>query len=216
MSSRTRIIHSAKLLPDPEIASVVLRLMMALNDLGLANDALQEWDTTQDPKKKVRQDGGKLYFGRMQMAHIYEALLVIEETTKSSTLMRAVECCDAKTRESFEQVTAFLSTGDYKILCRIRNNASFHYNGKLAVRALRQIVKRRPQDVSPCSLGGEPLDWYFELGDKVIDRFLVREIFEVKGNADMRAAINEVLARLHVMAVAFSDFAGHFIRQHAR
>jgi hypothetical protein len=123
MSSRTRIIHSAKLLADPEIASVALRLMMALNDLGLANDALQEWDTTQDPKRKVRQDGGKLYFGRMQMAHIYEALLVIEEMTKSSTLMRAVECCDAKTRESFEQViiTAFLSTGDYKILCRIRN-----------------------------------------------------------------------------------------------
>jgi hypothetical protein len=210
------MVHSARLLANPEIASVVLRLMMAMNDLGVANDALQEWDTTKNPKKRVRQNGGKLYFGRMQMAHIYEALLVIKEIMETPTLMKAVERCDAKTQESFKRVTAFLGTDDYNILCRIRNNASFHYDKKLAVRALQQIVKRWPQDVSPYSLGRESLDWYFELGDKVIDRFLVRAVFKIEEDADMRTAINDVLDRLHVMAVAFSDFAAYFVRQYAR
>ena len=73
------MVRSAKLALDQEIASVVLRLMMAMNDIGIVNDALQQWFNTEDKKKKQRQDGGKLYYGRMQSAHIYEALLIIEE-----------------------------------------------------------------------------------------------------------------------------------------
>jgi hypothetical protein len=38
------MVRSASLVQDKEIASVVLRLMMAMNDIGVANDALQEWD----------------------------------------------------------------------------------------------------------------------------------------------------------------------------
>ncbi len=216
MASTTRMVHSAKLVADGEIASVVLQLMMAMNDIGIANDALQEWDQTQDPKKKVRQDGGKLYFGRMQMAHIYEALLIIDEITKTKSLMEAVGRCDKRTQVSFNVVAAFLLTDDYKILLRIRNNAAFHYDRKLALRALEQIVDKYPTDISAMSLGDETLDWYFELGDKVVDRLVVREIFKVPEDANMREAINAVLDRLHVMAGAFSGFAGYFIRHYAK
>jgi hypothetical protein len=46
----------------------------------------------------------------MQMAHIYEALLIVESNTKSATLRAAVERCDAKTHASFDKVVAFLAT----------------------------------------------------------------------------------------------------------
>jgi hypothetical protein len=69
MGSTTRMVRSARLAADPEIALTVLRLMMAMNDIGVANDGLQEWDATENPKKKNRKDGGKLYFGRMQMRY---------------------------------------------------------------------------------------------------------------------------------------------------
>src|SRR5712691_59428 len=62
----------------------------------------------------------------------------------------------------------------------------------------------------------ETLDWYFELGDKVVDRMVVRDIFKVDEKVGMRAAIDAVLSRLHVMAAAFSDFAGYFIRHYAK
>jgi hypothetical protein len=42
---------------------------------------------------------------------------------------------------------------------------------------------------------------------------IVRNIFKAPEDADVRAAIDPILMRLHTMAAAFSDFAGHFIRQ---
>jgi hypothetical protein len=107
MPSTTRIVRTARLATDEEIASVVLRLMMAMNDIGVANDALQEWDQTQSRKKKARQNGGKLYFGRIQMAHIYEALLIIEEIKQTASLVRAVERCDIRTQRSFDSLSIF-------------------------------------------------------------------------------------------------------------
>jgi hypothetical protein len=216
MGSTTRMVHSARLAADPDIALTVLRLMMAMNDIGVANDALQEWDTTENPKKKIRKEGGKLYFGRMQMAHVHEALLIVQEMENTPSLNRLVERCDLKTRQSFATVVAFLGSKDFKILGDIRNRAAFHYDRQLPLRALNQIVKKYPNDVSPYSLGHETLDWYFELGDKVADRLVVREIFGVPEAADMRAALDEILGRLHEMAVAFSDFAGYFIRHYAK
>src|SRR6266481_3264610 len=112
MGSTTRMVRSASLVQDKEIASVVLRLMMAMNDIGVANDALQEWDQTENPKKKVRQNGGRLYFGRMQMAHIYEGLLIVEDISKTSKLKAAVDRCDAKTRRSFDEIAKFLNAPD--------------------------------------------------------------------------------------------------------
>ena len=70
-SSREFMGRSASLLADKELASVVVRLMMAMNDLGVANSALAEWEQTEDRKKDLRRNGGKLYYGRMMMAHVY-------------------------------------------------------------------------------------------------------------------------------------------------
>jgi hypothetical protein len=41
---------------------------------------------------------------------------------------------------------------------------------------------------------------------------VVRDIFKAPENVDVRAAIDPILMRMHMMASAFSDFAGHFIR----
>ena len=82
MSSRSWMVYSAKLATDPELAAVVTRLMMAMNDISVVNNALYEWDQTVDPKKKSRQNGGKLYFARMQVGHIYQALLTLKKSRK--------------------------------------------------------------------------------------------------------------------------------------
>ena len=79
MSSRTWAVKTAKLITDRQAASVVVRLMMALNDIAMANEGLGEWTFTQEPRKLARQNGGRLYYGRMLMAHVYEALSIIEE-----------------------------------------------------------------------------------------------------------------------------------------
>ena len=127
-----------------------------------------------------------------------------------------METCDQATSSSFNAVATFLETDDYRKLCRIRNNASFHYDRKLPERALEQIDRQFPGHVSTYSLGHDPLDWYFQLGDLALDRIVVRDIFEAPKDADVRAAIDPILLRMHEMASAFSDFAGHFIRNQLR
>jgi hypothetical protein len=43
MASRTKVVHLDKLDRDPEFASVLLRLMMVVNDFAMANDILTMW-----------------------------------------------------------------------------------------------------------------------------------------------------------------------------
>jgi len=197
-----------------ELSSVIVRLMMAMNDIAMANEGLSDWTGATDRRKVYRQNGGRLYYGRMLMAHVCEALSIIGDIHNDAKLRKAVQQCDAKTRSSFDAVAAFLGTDDYRMLLRIRNNASFHYDRKLAVKALQQIDKSFPDHRFTYALGSDPLDWYFELGDLVNDRIVVRDIFKAPNDADVRAAIDPILLRLHAMAAAFSDFAGYFVRYH--
>lgn len=46
MSSRTSSFRTAKLIADKDVGSVVVRLMMALNDIAMANEGLGEWTAT--------------------------------------------------------------------------------------------------------------------------------------------------------------------------
>src|SRR5258708_292823 len=112
------------------MASIILRLMMAVNDGALANNALLEWDETTERLKKNRHQGGKMYFARMQLGHIFESLDMIEEIAKSDRLRELVAGADSGTQKSFDTVMTFLDTPDHKIMARIRSNLSFHYDSK--------------------------------------------------------------------------------------
>jgi hypothetical protein len=212
MSSRTWTARTSLLNSDQQLASVIVRLMMVQNDISMANEGLSEWTDASEQKKLARQYGGKLYYGRMLMSHVFEALEIIEEIQNSAHLHQAVQKSDPGTRASFNSVAAFLKSPAYFKLLRIRNNVGFHYPSKLAVKALEQIDKKFPGHRFCYSLGQQTLDWYFELGDLLLDRIVVRDIFKAPEGADVRAAIDPILLRLHAMAVAFSDFAGYFIR----
>jgi len=72
--------------------------MMAMNDIAMADEGLGEWTATADRRKVFRQNGGRLYYGRMLMAHVYEALSIIKDIQKDTKLRAAVQKCDAKTR----------------------------------------------------------------------------------------------------------------------
>jgi hypothetical protein len=116
VTSRTWTAKTSSLAADKDVASIILRLMMAQNDISIANDGLSEWIGTTDPKKLARQSGGKLYYGRMLMSHLREAMRIIEEIHNSGKLARLIQKADAQTRKSFDAILTFLSTGDYGVL----------------------------------------------------------------------------------------------------
>lgn len=167
LRSTTWIVRSDKLLRDKELASVILQLMMAVNDGSLANNALSEWDQTEDRLKKSRFHGGRMYFARMQLGHVFEAFDMVSEISKSDKLRELVSGADSATQTSFEKLAAFLGTEDHKVMARIRSNLSFHYDGKLSVRALEELLKKLPDDYSSMTFGTETLHWHF--GNYILD-----------------------------------------------
>jgi hypothetical protein len=212
MSSRTWKVRSAKLLQHEKLGSVVVRLMMVMDDIGITNSSMVEWEKTDDPKKKARWRGGVLYFGRVQSAHLFEALSIIDEIKKDKDLMAAVDRADPTTKTSFETVAKFLDGDDYRMMAKMRNVVAFHYDPKLTLRRLQKLVEKSPDHFTMYSLGSETLDWYFELGDLIADEITIREVFQISESADIEKAALEILDRLHKMATAFTDFAGYFIR----
>ena len=153
------------------------------------------------------------------MSYVYEALEVIKEIRDSKPLMKEIGWCNKKTQDCFAVVTAFLDSDDYKkILVKFRNNVGFHYNGKYADRAVTEIAADFPDDMSPMTLGEDPLDWHFELGDKVQDKVVIRYIFEVPKDKDIKTEsdaiagrVFDIAGRVFDIAEKLIEFAGYFI-----
>lgn len=186
--------------------------MIVMNDISITNSQMSEWEKSEEKNKKARWRGAVLYFGRIQSAHLFEALDIIAEIKRDRDLMHRVERCELPTIKAFEIVAAFIGTDDYKVMAKMRNVAAFHYDPKLTLRRLKSLVEKYPGHVSGISMGSETLDWYFELGDTIVDGIVVREVFEIGEEEDIRTGALKVLNRLHVIGEGLTNFAGYFIR----
>lgn len=169
-----------------ELGSVLIRLMMVINDMSLAMDAQRRWTEEAKAERQHRERGAKIYFIRLQVSHIYEAMKIVEETRDSPALMRAVDRSDPFTKKGFAALLAFIASPEFrKVMGRIRNNLTFHYDPTTIERALASLVAKHPGTCGSMSLGDEPHNWFFEPGDMVGERATVREIFEVPEGADV-------------------------------
>src|SRR5262249_5574281 len=72
MSSKQRLTTFKKLDGKRELGISLGRLMIALNDIGIANDGLGSWMKDQEGIRKDRQQGAKMYFVRMLISHVFE------------------------------------------------------------------------------------------------------------------------------------------------
>jgi hypothetical protein len=107
-----------------------------------------------------------------------------------------------------------METDDYKLLLRLRNNLSFHYDGKLAWRALGRILEARPDDMSSISHGTEVLHWHFGLADKIANSIFARDVLGLQGEEDLSKRADEIIKRLFDLHEALGDFALHIARHY--
>jgi hypothetical protein len=197
-----------------DLAPVILRLMMACNDFSIANDAFGQWSAEQSRTRKDRQLNARLYFLRVQIAHVYEALSIINEVQRKPLLLAAVRRCDARTQQSYDRLVAHLATSQYKIMRRLRNKITFHYDPTIACAGLMAIAANHPDQQTIVRMGDAALDWYFEAADIIVGRTVVRQIFNISLTADARAEADKIVLDLQDIANTFGDFAGYFIKHH--
>jgi hypothetical protein len=137
--THTRLIDYRKLHARGKSATLVIKLMIACNDLQLANEAFSQWKDEQPPNRANRQLGARRYFLRLQIAHLFEAF---------------------KIQASFKYLEQFARGGTRRqwfqtIVGRVRGNLTFHYDesGTLIERAIADRVGRPVPQYSPITRG---------------------------------------------------------------
>ena len=178
--SRTWYLKTSEIASQPELAPVLLRLMFAVNDLSLANSAIEDWEANTEQKRQGRKRGAQSYFVRILMSHLYEALTIIKEIAANPLLRASVDAWDARTVASFKVVEAFANSNEIKSLDRLRNRAIFHYDRQFCLESFREIADLDPNRDWSCSVGSDSLDWHFELADAVMDRMMIRQVLRVR------------------------------------
>jgi hypothetical protein len=221
-----------KLAKQGSLGAVMVRLMMAVQDFALANHAMEIWNSEQNRRLQGRKIGARMYFLRLQISHINEAFEIIKQIKDDPALTAAVDVCDPQTRSSYQKLLTYLSKGpnrdDYKLFRRIRNNVGFHYAAKEVLGALERLERRQArrrkegrwvQDSHAFTLGNYAIDWHLQATEAVEDDIVVHDIFRLPENddpVDLLAKTDDIIMRLQSVAGVLADFAGHFVKYHAK
>jgi len=215
--STTWFIKARTIAGQEELAAVLIRLMLSINDLSLANAAIEDWNSTTQQTRERRKRGALMYFTRVLLGHVHEALEIVRDISKSPTLRAAVDRCDKATTSSYGKLEAFVNSSEVAPLNRLRNRAAFHYDKQLPLRSLAQIATQASDHSWSCSMGTHSLDWHFELADAVMDRMVIREVFELREprSPERHEKTKMMALRQQEIAREFTDFAAHFVRHYS-
>jgi len=121
-------------------ASLIIRLMLACNDIALANHCMSNFKNNEfkGMQQHIKQ-GALLYFVRLQCGHLKEALFLIkelnEEKERNSKIQVTYDKCSRDAQHDFIKLNNCLSkeSGSYnefkKKVESIRHATVFHYKG---------------------------------------------------------------------------------------
>ena len=109
-STRTRYLNINQLALEDTSASLIVKLMICCNDLSLANQSLAKWKTDEflNADEKVRQWGAGMYFIRLQLSHLYEGLVIIDQILSNQLLNNLIGHLDESSKKSLEELKPYL------------------------------------------------------------------------------------------------------------
>src|ERR1035438_3780315 len=109
--TRTLLVDIRKLHRQGDEGVIVLRMMMACNDLTTANQALGACREDTSEKTDYIRRGAAMYFVRLQMAHLNEALKIVNEIRGYPSLLSMIHDCPGQTSDHFAQLLCFVDGG---------------------------------------------------------------------------------------------------------
>lgn len=211
MNSKTRLTTFRRIAGAGEIAPQLVQLMMAVNDLGIADHGLRYWAETPPPEHQERVQGAKSYFVRLQIAHTFEALKIIGKIQRTPDFLKMVEQCDRQTREAFQRLAKFIGTQKYKSMKRMRDAITFHYETNAITNAIARQNDKFPDYQLSLSIGSRTLDWYFEPGDRMVDSIIIRDAVGLTADPIVSTEIDKVASDLQSISEDLANFSGYFV-----
>lgn len=202
-------------------ASLIIRLMMAYNDISLANQCLSKFKEKHSPIRKHIQQGAGMYFVRLQCGHLNEAMKIIQEIRNDQNLSHKVKRCSQAAQDSFNKLVKCLKGGpDYKkfkkYVGKIRHTTVFHYDPVLVDRALWNRANGAKGNLSSITGGSDLSLCRFELADHIIDSIVCRLIWKIPQGADIRKEADLAADYGSDLCQSFITFSGEFISRYIR
>jgi hypothetical protein len=190
--------------------------MIAVNDIGVCNDGLGAWMGEQEGTiRKERQQGARMYFVRMLISHTFEALQVLNKINAEPDLLNVVRGCSEPTQEAFIRAIAVIGTDQYKFFKEVRNSLGFHYLPATVRYTVDRQADRVPDVNLALSVGSDNLQWHYEPGDRIIDSFIIRDVFGIPEDADAVKEVDRLIHEMQDVAEHIVIFAGYFIMERA-
>ena len=174
--TRTLPVDIRKLQRCGDEGVVVLRLMMACNDLITANQALGMWREDTREKMDYIRRGSAMYFVRLQLSHLHEALKVVSEIQNYPKLLRLVADCPGESAECFARLISFSEGGAnegafHKYVELVRHKVTFHYDRRKVGAALNDRARRRGDRAHHMTIADDIRRVRFQVADDLVDTF---------------------------------------------
>lgn len=215
--TQTKFVDLQRLHSCGDSASLIIRLMMAFNDISVANQCLSIFKKEQPPMRKHVQRGAAMYFIRLQCGHLNEAMKIVREIRDDQKLCDTVKRCSQIAQESFDKLTNSLKGSSNnaefeQYVGQIRHNTVFHYTkNKLVNKALSDRSSRSESCRSKITRGDDISLWRFELADDIVDSVVCRQIWKIPRNADLRKEADLKADYGSKLCQSFLNFSGEFI-----
>ncbi len=196
-------------------STVVLRLMMAFNDISRANHSLSKYKREQPRVRRHVQMGARMYFVRLQCGHLNEAMKVIREIRDDAALQAEVSRCSAEAQAAFDKLTSCLdgspgATNFKRYVGAIRNKTAFHYDPNMTLAALNDRAGRDEASTSTITAGDDLSLWRFEAADYIMDSVVVCQLWKIPHTADLRIEADRIADYCADICLSFLIFACEF------
>jgi hypothetical protein len=223
-TTRTLLVDIRKLERQGDEGLIALRLMIACNDLTTVNHALARCRKDTSERTQYVDQGSEMYFIRLQIAHLNEALKVIVDLRDHPNLRRMVDDCHGSIADYFVRLLSF-APGEtnqkqfLKYVELVRHNITFHYDKGRIRAALKDRSKRLGDTAHFMTIADHVGLIRFRVADDVISTLIYRQIWKIPLDADLDIEvkrISEVCSELCEKLIKFAKaFLNHYVEKNA-
>jgi hypothetical protein len=182
--TRTLPVDIRKLQSQGDEGVLMLRLMMACNDLTTANQALGMYSKDTREKVDYIRRGATMYFVRLQLSHLHEALKVVSDIRSRPKLLRLVDDCPGGSAECFARLLSFADGGTnegafHKYVELVRHKVTFHYDRRKVGAALNDRARRRGDTAHFMTIADDIGRVRFQIADDLVDTLVCHHIWGI-------------------------------------
>ena len=217
--TRTLLVNIRKLDRQGSEGVVVVRLMMACNDLTTANQALGACLENKGGRVDYIRRGGAMYFVRLQIAHLHEALKIVSQIRRYPRLLSLINDCPGETSDHFAQLLSFADGGAHqgdfrKYVELVRHKVTFHYDERKIQAALSDRARRRGDAAHFMTLSDDVRRVRFQVADDVVNTLVCHHVWGIAPGAEAQIEADRIADLGFRIYKIFLEFAVAFIMRY--